>query len=265
MNANARTSAARHLEELYENERTRLTRDVRSPEGAFEVQMGMRSKMARHRPTEVRQDLPNDEQTGVLWRDGGLRSGLVATGLGDPGGGTYEMDVDAVQDDMHAVGYFRRVRAGLAVADELGPRRGWLLDVKPSVVLARRYGQFMPRERWPFDPQAKTFATKKAPPLAEGYVLNLVRGPGNLAEYTVAATSAFGGARTRRDLAGWVSWLGKKLNASGKSTEADRQLANQIMEESVTLCWLALSIYIAASRTVGRVPAIVQRRARARP
>lgn len=262
--AAAQARATHDLQQLFEDEEARLKRDVRSSEAMFEAQMKMRGLLGRHRPTPVRQRLDDGsdpkkaEYSEILWLDGGLRGELVATG--DEGGGTYELDVDKMHHQMNAVGYFNRVKAGLEAADVLAPAKGWDLEVPPSRILAKRHRDPLPRERWPFDPQGKVFANKKAPPLAEGYVLNLVRGPGNLAEFTDAARAAFGESRTRQDLGDWVSWLGKKLNASGKSKPEDRQLAEQIMDEAVILDVFALGIYIAASRTVARVPSIVRRR-----
>lgn len=264
--AAAQAKAIHDLGQLFEDEEARLKRDVRSGEAMFEAQMKMRMYLGRHRPTAVRQRLDDGsdpkkaEYSETLWLDGGLRGELVATGLGDEGGGTYELDVDKMHHQMNAVDYFNRVKAGIEAADQIAPTKGWTLEVPPSKILKRRYRDLLPRALWPFDPHGKAFANEKAPPLAEGYVLNLVRGPGNLAEFTDAAKNAFDEARTRRDLAGWVSWLGRKLNASGKSKPEDRQLAEQIMDEAVILDVFALGIYIAASRTVGRVPSIVRRR-----
>lgn len=259
----AHARAILNLERLFEEEAAQLKRDVRSGDSVFQTQMDARCKLGRHRPLPVRQKLDDGSLSRVLWFDHGMRGGLIATGLGDEGGGTYELDAEKMDQQIGAVGYYGRIRDGLIAADALAPTKGWSAEVAPSRVLELCYGEFLPRWRWAFDPNGKAFATKKAPPLAEGYVLNRVRGPGNVAHLTTAARLAFTFSRTkRRSVKSFVDWLGGKLNIGSAVTPLERQLAHQLTDDSIILCALALGIYIVAARGIGRVPRIVQRRAR---
>jgi hypothetical protein len=232
----------RRLHDYYDRLAAARGKQVKSSESGFEAQMKARMYLGRHEPLLVRAP---DGSGPVVWRDEGIRCGLVYVGQGDEF--PEEPRTFRVADQPH-LARPDGIAAALRSADLALNHRLELIARTPMQRHLEAFGL-------QFKSEGGERALQRAPLL--GVAQEPSRGPAPLAPLTATA-QALWGTRAEDE----VNRLGLQILRRGASAE-DRAIARQIRAETCTLALDSLREFATLLSRVERLPFAVQRAGRA--